>query len=158
MLDVAIRSTKYEHITQLYTELFDKRRAPEYSTAPIIRYPHASSLLSKSCKYSILVSRFHHLRRIISTRTNFVSELATIFLDLMKKGYDPKKLHSRLGRCLRFYPGLYPATSNLALRWLFYLALLTQATADGTLRAILWARHQLSSMHARYRYLPFPCS
>jgi hypothetical protein len=152
MLDVSVRLSPLDGFAQLCTDLFDKRRAPEYNNARIIRFPHITSLLSKICKYNIIVSRFHHLRRIISNRSNFVIELARVMLELIQKGYLTSTLNARLCRCLKYYPGLYPNTSSTVLRWLFYLALYSLAVIHNHIPTVNWAAQKLFYMRTHYRY------
>ena len=73
---------------RITTQLYDKRKHPPLSGVFIIKYPHMSSKISETAKYSIVTSQFHRLRRIVLQRRNFVDNMADILHTLVHKGYD----------------------------------------------------------------------
>ena len=73
---------------RITTQLYDKRKHPPLSGVFIIKYPHMSSKISETAKYSIVTSQFHRLQRIVLQRRNFVDNMADILHTLVHKGYD----------------------------------------------------------------------
>lgn len=145
MLDLSIRLAPQDPVAQLFTQLFDKRRAPAFQDFPIIRFPHITSLLSSQCTYNVLKGRFHHLRRIVTERGSFVTELACIMYELTTKGYLLPMLHKKLSICMHHHPGLYNTQRHILL-WLIYTHLHTLAIRADNQPVASWAARYMAHM------------
>ena len=89
------------------TQLYDKRRRPEFASVQIVRFPHITSNLSVRCKYNIIIGQFHRFRRILLEKSNFVDEIALLLQALMDRGYKQATLRRKLKRQLEAWPGVY---------------------------------------------------
>lgn len=145
MLDLSIHLSPHHSYAHLSTSLFDKRRAAEFQTFPIIRFPHITSLLSRSCVYNVIKGRFHAMMSSITNRTSFVEELAKILLELYGKGYLFPRMHNNLALCLKNHPGLYN-TSPHRLHFLIYKHLSTLGTQANNMMVTNWSEHYINRM------------
>jgi hypothetical protein len=98
----------------LSTRLFDKRTTEPYSHVSVVRFPHASSMLSASCKYGILTSQFIRFSRIILHKPDFVLQLANLVCALYAKGYSLKRLCAATHRLLSQHPHLFPFCGGMS--------------------------------------------
>jgi hypothetical protein len=78
-------------VHQIKTGLYDKRQMIEFrelhDRSPLARFPHITSNLAALCKYNILKAQFIRFIRIITERAAFASELASVIVELARRGY-----------------------------------------------------------------------
>ena len=84
-LDLAIRHDR----GGWYTDLYDKRDALHESGLIDVarKFPHYESKLSQQCKYSVLTSFMHRIRRGVMRRRLFVRHAAQRMEDMRRDGY-----------------------------------------------------------------------
>ncbi|PSC74661.1 hypothetical protein C2E20_2120 [Micractinium conductrix] len=58
-LDISILPAADDGCCPVTTQLYDKRRRPEFASVQIVRFPHIASNLSVRCKYNISIGQFH---------------------------------------------------------------------------------------------------
>jgi hypothetical protein len=88
-------------VTSIQTTLYDKCIHGPLSGLNIIKYPHITSNLSWQCKYNILSTEFHRLKRNITERPDFCFHIARIILRLVRRGYQLNLLLQRLQHLLQ---------------------------------------------------------
>jgi hypothetical protein len=71
---------------KLYVKLY-KRLEDKFVRMMLQRYPHATSALSSMCKLNIIVSRYTHMRRVITVKEDFCWHLARMMFDFYRRGY-----------------------------------------------------------------------
>ena len=76
----------------LQTRLHDKRRGTAFRRIRVRRFPHVQSMLSSSCKYGVLGSRFIYLSRTITGVKSLIREVAGLMVDMVREGYDLNRL------------------------------------------------------------------
>ena len=85
------------------------------------------------CKLNIIVSRYTHMRRVITIPEDFCWHLARMMFDFYRRGYRMRPMWKRLERCLRWQRAFKPtpwcrlykrtqrifraATSSQAFNW-----------------------------------------
>jgi hypothetical protein len=109
------------------------------------RYPHATSSLSSLCELNIIVSRYTHMRRVITSKEDFCWHLARMMFDFYRRGYNMRPMWKRLERCLRWQPAFKPTpwyTLYRCMRRIFWAATSAQAFSwaplDTTVTANSW--------------------
>ena len=115
-MDLPMVNSKGKRVHKFVTRLYDKSVKFESLGVKFVKYPAASSMLSKQCKYGIVYSQSFRFARRCSLAHDFFYVTAQLIVTLVRgKGYN-KQL------CLRYYErfvskrlGLYNRHSVRAL-------------------------------------------
>ncbi len=92
----------------LTTDLYDKRREPEFrSRLTPYKFPHADTLLSSTCKANVFTSQFVRYTGMIQNVANFVCEIANLILDLTRLGHNQRAMLKKCWLMLKSRPYLY---------------------------------------------------
>ncbi len=89
---------------RLHVKLYGERLEDKFVRMMLQRYPHATSALSSMCKLNIIVSRYTHMRRVITVKEDFCWHLARMMFDFYRRDYRMRPMWKRLERCLRWQP------------------------------------------------------
>lgn len=106
-LDIALSSMHGNGRSPLKTTFYNKFSKPEFAALSVIRYTHNSSNLARRIKDNILTGRFHALRRNITDRSSFCQATAMVIAQLIRRGYNTRRLFRRLFSLLKSHPYLY---------------------------------------------------
>ncbi|KAG7674292.1 hypothetical protein KSW81_006103 [Nannochloris sp. 'desiccata'] len=111
-LDITLSSKNGNGSPPLRTTFYNKFSKPEFAALSKTRYVHNSSNLARRIKDNILTGRFHALRRNITDRNSFCQATALVIAQLIRRGYNERRLFRRLFKLLQTYPYLYTHASR----------------------------------------------
>ena len=93
----------------LQSRLHDKRRGRAFRGIRVRRFPHVQSMLSSSCKYGVLGSRFVYMSRTITDVRCLIREVADLMVEMVRERYDLGRLQrdaKRFAKRLAVHYGL----------------------------------------------------
>ena len=93
----------------LQSRLRDQRRIRAFRGISVPRFSHVQSMLSSSCKYGVLGSRFVYLSRTITDVRCLIREVADLVVEMVRERYDLGRLQhdaKRFAKRLAVHYGL----------------------------------------------------